>query len=137
MFDNFTVPENLIPSDPRFGCGPSLIPTDFVMNLYKTGPHLLGTSHRKPAVKNLVKEVQEGLLKYFKLDPQEFLVVLGNGGSTLLFDMIALGLVEKKISHFTYSLISASLWLYSFIDFETFSFCFTKLSLNSCILSWS
>lgn len=101
MFDNFNVPENLIPSDPRFGCGPSLIPTDFVMNLYKTGPHLLGTSHRKPAVKNLVKEVQEGLLKYFKLDPNEFLVVLGNGGSTLLFDMIALGLVDKKISHFT------------------------------------
>ncbi len=101
MFDNFDIPENLIPSDPRFGSGPSLIPTDFVVNLAKTGPHLLGTSHRKPAVKNLVKELQEGLIKYFKLDPNEHLVVLGNGGATLLFDMIALGLVEKKATHFT------------------------------------
>ena len=101
MFDNFIIPENLMPSDPRFGSGPSLIPMEFVMNLYKAGPHFLGTSHRKPAVKNVVKEIQEGLIKYFKLDPNEYLVVLGNGGATLLFDMLALGLVEKKATHFT------------------------------------
>jgi hypothetical protein len=55
MFENYTVPKELIPSDPRFGCGPSLIPVEFVQALAATGTELLGTSHRKPAVKNLVK----------------------------------------------------------------------------------
>lgn len=100
MFDNFEIPQNLIPSDPRFGCGPSLIPVEFLEALYKTGHHYMGTSHRKPGVKKVVKEIQDGLKNYFSI-PNDYLVVLGNGGATLLFDMIALGLVEKKISHFT------------------------------------
>jgi phosphoserine aminotransferase len=33
--------------------------------------------------------------------PADYLVVLGNGGATLLFDMIGLGIVEKKATHFT------------------------------------
>jgi phosphoserine aminotransferase len=100
MFDNFEMPKELIPSDPRFGSGPSLVPTEFLERLAKTGPHFMGTSHRKPAVKNVVKEIQDGLMKYFNL-PSDYLVVLGNGGATLLFDMIALGVVEKKATHFT------------------------------------
>lgn len=97
---NYDIPKELIPSDPRFGCGPSLVPTEFVDELAKTGSQLLGTSHRKPAVKNLVKDIQEGLRKYFKL-PEDYSVVLGNGGATLLFDSIGLGVVEKKSAHFT------------------------------------
>lgn len=100
MFDNFEIPQNLIPSDPRFGCGPSLIPVTFLEALQKTGVHYMGTSHRKPAVKNVVKEIQTGLMKYFNV-PSDYLVVLGNGGATSLFDMIALGIVEKKATHFT------------------------------------
>ena len=100
MFENFKVPNDLIPSDPRFGCGPSLVPLDYLDSLKKRGVHLLGTSHRKSAIKNLVKELQEGLKKYFHV-PSDYLVTLGNGGATCLFDMIALGLVEKKAAHFT------------------------------------
>jgi len=100
MFENYNVPKELTPSDPRFGCGPSLIPVEFVKALAETGTELLGTSHRKPAVKNLVKEVQDGLRKYFNL-PEDYSVVLGNGGATFLFDSIGLGLVEKKSVHFT------------------------------------
>ncbi len=100
MFENYNVPKDLIPSDPRFGCGPSLIPVEFVKALAETGTELLGTSHRKPAVKNLVKEVQEGLHQYFNL-PEGYSVVLGNGGATFLFDSIGLGLVEKKSAHYT------------------------------------
>lgn len=100
MFDNFQIPENLIPSDPRFGSGPSLVPAEFLMSLHSTGMHYMGTSHRKPAIKNVVKEIQDGLMKYFNV-PSNYLVVLGNGGATLLFDMIGLGIVEKKITHFT------------------------------------
>ena len=61
---------------------------------------LLGTSHRKSPIKNLVKEVQEGLASYFEIPP-DYSVVLGNGGATFLFDAIALGIVEKKAAHFT------------------------------------
>ena len=67
MFETFKVPKELIPSDPRFGVGPSLIPTESVQHLANTGFSLLGTSHRKMAVRNLVKEVKDGLRTYFKL----------------------------------------------------------------------
>ncbi len=100
MFDNLEIPKNVIPSDPRFGSGPSLVPAVFLELLAKTGTEYMGTSHRKPVVRNLVKEIQDGLMKYFNL-PSDYLVVMGNGGATLLFDMIALGVVEKKITHYT------------------------------------
>ncbi len=100
MFENIEIPENLIPTDPRFGVGPSLVPVEYIQRLADTGAELLGTSHRKPAVKNLVAELQSGIKKYFNL-PSGYEIVLGNGGATFLFDMIGLGLVEKKSAHFT------------------------------------
>lgn len=100
MFENFNAPQELRPSDPRFGSGPSLVPVEFMKRLAETGTELLGTSHRKPAVKNVVKEMQEGLRKFFNI-PSDYEVVIGNGGATFLFDMIGLGLVKKKSSHFT------------------------------------
>jgi phosphoserine aminotransferase len=100
MFADYVPPQDLRPSDPRFGSGPSLIPVSFVEALLKTGTGYLGTSHRKPAVKNVVKEMQDGLRQYFNV-PTDYEIVLGNGGATLLFDMIALGLVRKRITHFT------------------------------------
>lgn len=99
MFENFKVPKELIPSDPRFGVGPSLIPVEAVEKLAKTGHELLGTSHRREAVRKMVKEMQEGIRSYFKL-PAEYEVVIGNGGATLLWDMIGLGMVEKNPYHF-------------------------------------
>ncbi len=99
MFENFKVPEELRPSDPRFGCGPSLIPVEHLQNLAKSGQSIIGTSHRKSAVRDIVKEIQQGLIQYFQL-PAEYEIVLGNGGATMLWDMIGLGLVEKKSSHF-------------------------------------
>jgi len=99
MFENFKVPSELMPTDPRFGVGPSLIPVQALEKLAQTGYKLLGNSHRKNAVKNLVKEVQEGFKTYFKL-PEGYEVVLGNGGATMLWDMIGLGLVEKSSLHF-------------------------------------
>lgn len=100
MFENLKPSNDLRPSDPRFGCGPSLIPTSFVKSLSETGQTLLGTSHRRPGVKNLIKEIQKGLSHYFEI-PTSHKVVIGNGGATLFFDMVALGLVEKKATHFT------------------------------------
>jgi phosphoserine aminotransferase len=100
MFENFSVPADLRPSDPRFGCGPSLIPLEHLQNLAATGASYMGTSHRKDGVKNVVREIQEGLRTYFSL-PQGYEVILGNGGATMFWDMIGLGLVEKSSAHFT------------------------------------
>ena len=100
MFENLNISDDMKPSDPRFGSGPSLVPVEFVEKLLLTGQNLLGTSHRKLPIKNLVKEAQDGLRKYFSL-PDDYKVVLGNGGATFLFDMIGLGMVKKKSAHFT------------------------------------
>ncbi len=99
MFENFEVPKELIPSDPRFGSGPALIPTKHIKSMAETGTKLFGTSHRQPEVKKLVKEVQEGMRTYFTI-PKDYEVVLGNGGATFLWDMIGTGMVEKSSSHF-------------------------------------
>lgn len=99
MFENFEIPANLMPSDPRFGVGPSLIPVEHLERLAATGKSLLGTGHRQLPVINLIKEVQEGFKKYFDL-PAGYEVLIGNGGATFLFDMIGLGLVQKRSAHF-------------------------------------
>lgn len=99
MFENFKVPIELRPSDPRFGVGPSLIPIEAVEKLLKSGTKFLGTSHRKDPIKNIVREIQDGLKSYFNL-PAGYEIVLGNGGATLFWDMIGLGLVEKSSMHF-------------------------------------
>ncbi|MDX7986303.1 phosphoserine transaminase [Xenorhabdus sp. 12] len=93
-----TIPEKLIPSDPRFGCGPSLIQLDDLTQLKEKGPHLLGTSHRKEPVRALCREIQNNLRKYLSI-PDSYSIVLGNGGATVLFDMIGLGLVKTRIIH--------------------------------------
>ncbi len=95
-----SIPEKLKPRDPRFGVGPSLIPVEHLERLAATGTKLMGTSHRQSAVKNLVKDIQERMRDYFGL-AQETEILLGNGGATLLWDMIGLGIVEKKSRHFT------------------------------------
>ena len=100
MFENYNVAKEDIPSDPRFGVGPSLVPIEALQKLADTGNTLMGTSHRKNSVKSLCREIQEGLVKYFDL-PADYEVVLGNGGATFLFDMIGLGLVEKSSAHYT------------------------------------
>lgn len=98
MFKNLEIPSQLIPSDPRFGVGPSLVPAAFVEKLAETRNYL-GTSHRKPQVVSVVKQIQEGLTKYFNL-PAGYEVVLGNGGATLFWEIMGLSLVEKGSSHF-------------------------------------
>ena len=109
MFEKYRPPKKFIPSDPRFGCGPSLIPEEYVQRLAATGKHLLGTSHRRAPVKNLVRDIQEGLAAYFSL-PNDYQVIIGTGGATLLFDMIALGAVEKKVAHFSCGEFSVKWW---------------------------
>nr|WP_308195953.1 phosphoserine transaminase [Nocardioides bruguierae] len=95
------IPTDLLPTDGRFGSGPSKIPTSRLQALADTGTSLMGTSHRQAPVKNLVRRVREGLTDLFDL-PDGYQVVLGNGGSTAFWDVATHGLVQTRSQHCTY-----------------------------------
>lgn len=90
-----TIPNELLPEDGRFGCGPSRVRAAQVAALATEGAKLLGTSHRQAPVKNLVKRVQDGLFDLFH-KPEGYEIVLGNGGSTAFWDAAAFSMVERK-----------------------------------------
>lgn len=87
------IPAELLPRDGRFGCGPSRLRTAQIEAFNQTGIKLLGTSHRQAPIKNLVKEIQDGLLQLFH-NPAGYEIVLGNGGSTAFWDVAAYSLAE-------------------------------------------
>src|ERR1700722_16564261 len=90
-----TIPAHLLPSDGRFGCGPSKIRPEQVAYLAGAGSAILGTSHRQAPVKNLVGTIREGLGEVFAI-PDGYEVVLGDGGSTAFWDAAAFSLIEKR-----------------------------------------
>jgi phosphoserine aminotransferase len=98
MTADITLPPDLLPSDGRFGCGPSKVRQASVDALAASGSTYLGTSHRKPAVKGLVGRIRSGLRTYFDL-PDDYEVVLGNGGATFFWDAACYGLIEQRSAH--------------------------------------
>ncbi|GAB3870154.1 phosphoserine transaminase [Kibdelosporangium lantanae] len=100
------VPEDIKPSDGRFGSGPSKVRPEQLANLAAAGASVMGTSHRQKPVKNLVGRVRSGLRELFQL-PDGYEVVLGNGGSTAFWDVASFGLVRERAQHFTYGEFSS------------------------------
>ncbi len=88
--ERVTIPSELLPSDGRFGAGPSKVRPEQVQALSDAGRGLLGTSHRQAPVKNLVGEIREGLAEFFQA-PEDYEVVLGVGGSTAFWDIAGFG----------------------------------------------
>ena len=66
----------------------------------------MGTSHRQPAVKNVVGELREGLASLFNL-PEGYEIVLSLGGATAFWDAATFGLIEKKSAHLSYGEFSS------------------------------
>nr|WP_028849595.1 phosphoserine transaminase [Thermocrispum municipale] len=95
------IPSDLKPSDGRFGCGPSKVRPEQLANLASAGASVMGTSHRQKPVKSLVGSVRSGLRELFSL-PEDYEVVLGNGGTTAFWDAAAFGLVSRRAQHFAY-----------------------------------
>jgi phosphoserine aminotransferase len=93
-----TIPSDLLPADGRFGCGPSKVRQEQVDYLASVSATILGTSHRQAPVKNLVAAVRSGLRDLFSL-PDDYEVVMGNGGSTAFWDIAAFGLVRDRAQH--------------------------------------
>ncbi len=59
---------------------------------------VLGTSHRQAPVKNLVGSVRQGLTDLFNL-PDGWEILLGNGGSTVFWDIATFGLIRNHSVH--------------------------------------
>ncbi len=101
MTDFLSIPTHLLPADGRFGAGPSKVRPEQVAAVASAGEKLLGTSHRQAPIKNLVAEIREGLKTFFNA-PDDYEVILGNGGATAFWDAAAFGLVETKAQHLVF-----------------------------------
>ncbi|HEY5423709.1 MAG TPA: phosphoserine transaminase [Ilumatobacteraceae bacterium] len=95
------IPRAMLPSDGRFGCGPSKIRPEQALALARANSNLLGSSHRQAPVKNLVGHVRAGLAELFSL-PEGWEIVLGNGGSTMFWDVATFGLIEQCSQHYVF-----------------------------------
>jgi phosphoserine aminotransferase len=96
-----TIPEDLKPTDGRFGCGPSKVRPEQLAHLAGPGAAIMGTSHRQAPVREVVGRVRRGLRELFDL-PDDYEVVLGNGGTTAFWDAAATGLVRERALHLAY-----------------------------------
>lgn len=102
------IPSELLPSDGRFGSGPSKIRAAQIASLAAAGTTLLGTSHRQTAVRHIVAEIQDGLRQLFHV-PQGYEVVLGNGGATAFWDILCASVIISKAAVGSYGSFSNKL----------------------------
>ncbi len=96
-----TLPASILPADGRFGCGPSKVRRGQIDAIVAGATDLIGTSHRKPPVKQLVGSVRAGLGELFSL-PDGWEILLGNGGTTVFWDAASFALVEQRSQHLAF-----------------------------------
>jgi phosphoserine aminotransferase len=101
-----TLPAELRPRDGRFGSGPSKVRQEAVEALAAAAPTFLGTSHRQAPVRGVVGRIRAGLAELFDL-PDGYEVALGNGGSTLFWDLATFSLIERRSQHLVFGEFSA------------------------------
>jgi phosphoserine aminotransferase len=101
-----TLPDELRPRDGRFGCGPTKVRPEAVAALAEVGTTWLGTSHRQAPVKRVVARIRSGLAELFEL-PDGYQVALGNGGSTLFWDLATFSLIERRSQHLVFGEFSS------------------------------
>jgi len=100
------IPTSLLPGDGRFGCGPSKVRPEALAALAETGTSYLGTSHRQRPVQAVVGGIRAGLRELFGL-PDGYEVILGDGGSTVFWDIATFALIERRSQHLSFGEFSA------------------------------
>jgi phosphoserine aminotransferase len=100
------IPDQLKPTDGRFGSGPSRVRPAQLEHLAHAGARVMGTSHRQKPVKAIVARIRSGLRELFGL-PDGYEVALGNGGTTAFWDTAACGLVRERALHLSYGEFSS------------------------------
>ena len=100
------IPVDLLPTDGRFGCGPSKVRPEAVAALAEAGREYLGTSHRQARVQFEVGALRNGLAELFAL-PDGYEVLLGNGGTTSFWDAASFGLIDRRSQHLRFGEFSS------------------------------
>ena len=100
------IPTDLLPADGRFGCGPSKIRPEAVAALAEASTSYLGTSHRQATVQFTVSDLRNGLAELFAL-PDGYEIMLGNGGTTMLWDALTFGLIDQRSQHLSFGEFSS------------------------------
>ena len=103
---DFKIPTELLPQDGRFGCGPSKVRPEQLEAVMARMTSVMGTSHRQAPVKNIVGSVREGLTSLFNL-PAGWEIVMGNGGSTVFWDVATFGLIRERSLHLVFGEFSS------------------------------
>ncbi|MDQ6698141.1 MAG: phosphoserine transaminase [Actinomycetota bacterium] len=103
---DITIPTDLLPSDGRFGCGPSKVRREAVEALRNEAPGYLGTSHRQAAVRFMVSRLRNGLAELLSL-PDGYEVLLGDGGTTVFWDAATFGLIDQRSQHLVFGEFSS------------------------------
>ena len=104
MTSSIIIPGGLRPRDGRFGSGPTKVRAEQAAAL-AAAPEL-GTSHRQPPVRAVVRRIRGGLAELFGL-PNGHVVALGNGGTTAFWDAAAFGLIGRRSQHLSFGEFSA------------------------------
>ena len=100
------IPAEMLPSDGRFGCGPSRIRPAAIAALADAAATWMGTSHRQGPVRDVVTAVRRGLTELFGL-PDGWEILLGNGGTTVFWDAATFGLIERRSEHLVFGEFSS------------------------------
>lgn len=106
MIPQITLPPDLIPSDGRFGSGPSKVDPAAVAALAARAGGYLGTSHRKAGVRDVVGRIRSGLASLYGM-PDGYEVVVGVGGATAFWDAAAFSLIEHISQHLVFGEFSS------------------------------
>ena len=87
------IPQALLPADGRFGCGPSKVRAAQIEAL--SSPLLMGTSHRAMPVRDVVASLKDGLRALLTV-PDDYEVILGNGGASAFWDVACASLISSR-----------------------------------------
>ncbi|MDY5785322.1 phosphoserine transaminase [Corynebacterium sp.] len=101
-----SLPQEMLPSDGRFGCGPSKVRPGQIDAIVRAAEDVIGTSHRQAAVKDVVGRVRSGLSDLFQL-PEGYEIVLSLGGATAFWDAATFGVIENKSAHLSFGEFSS------------------------------
>lgn len=87
------IPQDILPADGRFGCGPSKVRAAQIEAL--SSPLLMGTSHRATPVRDVVASMKDGLRALLTV-PDDYEVVMGNGGASAFWDVACACLISSR-----------------------------------------
>ncbi len=103
---DISIPPDLLPSDGRFGSGPSKVRPAAVEALAAASRDYLGTSHRQAAVRFMVAALRNGVGELLEL-PDGYEVLVGNGGTTAFWDAASFYLIDRRSQHLSFGEFSS------------------------------